>query len=962
MRKLLRFSALLFALVLSGTSILAQSVTLRGIVKASSGETISSVSVTVKDGSGGSYTDADGAFRLTVPRLPVTLVFSSIGYEPQEQTVSSPSSTISVTLVPSSTLGQEVVVSATRTPTRILESPVSVERISTVNIRNAAVPNYYDAVANLKGVDLTTSSQTFRTVSTRGFNGSGNLRLNQLVDGIDNQAPALNFAVGSIVGPVEEDVDNVELLQGASSALYGSGGTNGTLLINSKNPFKYQGLSFNIKQGINHVDGSQRTPAPYYDWSMRWAKTIGERFAFKISGQFVQVQDWQASDTRNLNRQNVFSSLKSGDRQTDPSYDGVNVFGDEASTSMSSFALAALAQGLPPIVQGLTQVYGGVTPTQAQITSAFTNPASIPVPALQAGLTQLRPFYLGQQANVFTGQTVSRTGYDEKYLVDYGAYNVKLNGALHYKITSTTEASLSAYYGIGTTVYTGADRYALRNFKIGQYKAEVKGTNWFLRGYTTQENAGDSYTATTAALYINNAWKSNADWFGQYVGTYAGNRLAGQTDAASQAAARAVADGGRLLPGTAAFNNAFNTAKSITISNGGSKFADKSALYHAEGQYDLSKYTRSVADVLIGGSFRVYHLNSKGTIFIDTAGAINVNEGGAYVQLQRKLLNDMLQITASARYDKNQNFKGRFTPRLSALVRVAPGNNIRLSYQTAYRFPSTQDVYINLLTGGSNRLIGGLPAIGEFFKFSTNPAYTSESVVAYRASVATGTPNPALLKQAQFITVQPERAVSYELGYRGLLTKRLLLDAYGYYCQYKDFIGRVAVGRGQNGAANAAVDLASPFTTNNYSFVVNTSADVNAIGWGLSLNYQTTSGFELSGNISGDQLNNAPAGVATFFNTPKVRGNIGVGKANLAKGFGFNAQWRWQDKIFWEGTFGTGPIPSFSTVDAQITYRLPLSKSSFKLGGSNILNHYYSSAFGNPQVGGIYYISFGYNL
>ena len=81
------------------------------------------------------------------------------------------------------------------------------------------------------------------------------------------------------------------------------------------------------------------------------------------------------------------------------------------------------------------------------------------------------------------------------------------------------------YFGTGTIVYTGADRYALKNLKMGQYKLEVKSTNWFLRAYTTQENSGDSYTATTAAYLYKSAWKSDQTWFQQYSGTYAAARL-----------------------------------------------------------------------------------------------------------------------------------------------------------------------------------------------------------------------------------------------------------------------------------------------------------------------------------------------------------------------------------------------------------------------------------------------------
>jgi outer membrane receptor protein involved in Fe transport len=497
---------------------------------------------------------------------------------------------------------------------------------------------------------------------------------------------------------------------------------------------------------------------------------------------------------------------------------------------------------------------------------------------------------------------------------------------------------------------------------MGQYKAELKAKNWFLRAYTVQENSGDAYTATTSALFINRAWKPDADWFATYTGNYAGARLQNQSSEVAHALARAAADKGRFLPGTPEFNTAFTNAKNTSINKGGAKFEDATDLYHFEGQYNFSEAVKFV-DLLVGASYQVYRLNSHGTIFADTTGPINIHEFGSYVQVQKWLFNNVLKLTGSVRYDKSQNFNGRFTPRGTALIKVAENNSIRLSFQTAYRFPATQDQYINLLTGGANRLIGGLPEFNNYFRFNINPAFTSESIVAYRQSIASGSTNPALLKQAQFKKIQPETMNSYEVGYRGLLTKSLLVDVYGYYSRYKDFIGRVAVGRGKSEVvANAPSELASAFTTDNYSFVVNTANRVNAIGWGLSVNYQFGKSFEVNANVSSDQLSNVPENIVTFFNTPKFRYNIGLGNQNLGNGIGFNVIYRWQDQVKWEGTFGTGEIDAYGTLDAQVSYKFPKSKSLIKLGASNLLNKYYRSAFGNPDVGGLYYISFGYNV
>ncbi len=1002
MRLRLRCFAILALSCLLAVSGYAQTVTITGAVtNKNTGEGVPAVSVTIKGSTSGVFTDDKGNFRLTTSQKPpFTLVFSSVGYEDQEASVTATGQAINIGLVPSYKLGEEIVISASRVAERILESPVTIERVSSTTIRNAPAPNYYDVIANLKGVDITTSSLNFKTVSTRGFNGSGNLRFNQLVDGMDNQAPGLNFAVGSVIGLTELDVDNMELLVGASSALYGSGGMNGTLLINSKSPFKYQGLSFQVKQGVNHVDRAQRTPAPFYDWSLRWGKKISDKLAFKIGGQLIQAQDWQANDLSNLQRNNVLSSLKAGNRTTDPNYDGVNVFGDEASASMQAFAQAVRAQ----VAQQLGANYNTYNTTLNTMISAGMTPAQIATTLGAtpfAGLNQFLPFLIPTHTsattnayrNTFTGATggsfVSRTGYNERDLVDYNTYNVRLNGGLYYKLTETIEASLTGFWGMGTTVYTGADRYSLKNLKMGQYKLEFKGKNWLVKGYTTQENSGDSYTATTAAVAVNNAWKSNQTWFQQYTGTYGAARLGlipnpatpgtflpAFADAQSHATARGQAEAGRFLPGTTQFNTAFNNAINTPISKGGAKFADKSDMYHVEGQLSLTPYLNNVVEVLVGGHFRNYVLNSQGTIFADTAGTIGINEFGGYLQLQKKLLNDKLKLTGSMRYDKNENFDGRFTPRLSAVIEVAKDNNIRLSYQTAYRFPSNQDQWINLQTPAS-RLIGGLPEFNTFFNFGGSPAYTAESLVAYRnaftAAVNAGQTTTAAIATAStqlavspFSNLKPESVQSYEIGYRGLmLNQRLMIDVYGYYSKYEDFLGRVAVGRGASASTNPAVSLAellSPFTTTNYSFITNTTTPVKAMGWGIGGEYRIYKGYTVNGNVSSDKLRDVPANFVTFFNTPELRFNLGLSNTNVYKGLGFNVLYRWQDNVMWEGTFGSAEIPAYGVFDGMISYNFPKTKNLLKIGASNVFNNYYRSAFGNPSVGGLYYVSFGYNV
>lgn len=955
-----RLCFILVGTLLSITAFAQTNVTISGNVKSSeTKEPVSAVSIIIKGTGEGTYTDDRGNFKITTSqKLPLTLIFSSIGFASQEAVVRNASQSINITFNPSMALGQEVVVSATRTPQRILESPVTIERVSTADIRNTAATNYYDIIGTMKGVDLVTSSLNFKTPSTRGFNASGNLRLNQLVDGMDNQAPGLNFSVGSMIGPTELDVDNMELLGGASSALYGPGGMNGTLLINSKNPFKYQGLSVQVKEGVMHIADDARKASAYNDFSFRYAKALSEKFAFKIGGQYIYAKDWVAQNYSNFDRGTnpAKGNVKAGDRTTDPNYNGVNVYGDETSLDLRG--------STTPFLQG---VIAASSPAQQQQLAAILAP------------------YLTSPLSV------SRTGYKEADIIDPTTKNLRISGGLFYKLTPGIEASLSANWGSGTTVYTGSDRYNLKDFTMAQYKLELRHKNWFVRAYTTQEDAGKSFNATVTTQLYNEGWKrsynpanATGSWYPQYAAVFATGAAttyqqafaaamgAGQSQQQAAATAQSVmlsntmayhnaarnfADQGRPEAGSAQFNRIFDSVAARPISNGGGLFVDKSSLYMVEGQYNLTDIVK-VAEVLVGANFKQYVLNSQGTIFADTAGRIKINEVGAYALVSKKLFNDVLKLTASGRYDKNSNFKGRFTPRFSAVITVAKDNNIRLSYQTAYRFPSTQNQWINLGVGGGVRLIGGLPQLRDFYHFNTNPVYTPESAQAFGASVASGTPNPGLLKQQTFGEYKPETATSYEAGYKTLIAGKLLIDAYGYYTEYKNFIGRVAVVQSSNGSITG---LANP---NIFSVSSNSTEKVNTYGWGLSAEYLLPNNFSVNANVYSDEITNVPANFVTYYNTPKYRTNIGLSNTGFLykKRVGFTIQYRYQEKFYYQNDFTTGNVPAFSTFDAQLNYKFPQIKSMIKIGGTNITNHYYISAFGSPSIGAIYYASFAYNI
>lgn len=975
----------LVLLVSLGTTIALAQTTISGTVTdAQTKETLVGVNIIVKGKVIGTITDLSGKFTLNVNQdPPFTLVFSMVGFNSKEVEVSGGMTNLSVELAESSILGQEVVISASRVEESIMKSPVSVEKMDIIAIREVPQASFYDALNNMKGVEMSTQSLTFKSFNTRGFNANGNVRTVQMIDGMDNQAPGLNFSVGNIVGISELDLESVELLPGASSALYGPNAINGILLMTSKNPFQYQGLSANVRTGLMHESGRSQPGTGFYDFSARYAKAFSDKVAFKMNVGYLRADDWQANDFRDQSLANGFGF--DGNRGTNPGYNGVNIYGDESTQNMFTVGQSLVQAGLLP------QAALGIIP-QTQ---------------------------------------VSRTGYAERDLADYNTKSLKLNAALHWRLNDRVEAIFQGNYGFGTTVYTGADRYSIANFNMGQYKAELRGANWFLRAYTTQERSGDAFVVGIAANAINEAWKPSETWFGQYVGAFAQAKLTGATDQAAHTAARGVADQGRFQPGSPEFQQALAATTSTPIPGQfqtpprriGSQFVDKTNLYHLEGSYQLTDITW--ADFVVGANYRIYALNSEKTLFaVDENGdEFRINEYGGYIQGAKRLFDDKFKLTASVRYDKNENFDGQWSPRVSGVYSIN-NHNFRGSYQTGFRIPSTQDQYIDLVTPQA-RLLGGLQFFRDRYNFNANPVYSLATVTAFGNAFLDSTRDPAIQQLAlaeaqrradeairngqlpnnpqaiqafiaaavpqlvpvfaaqanqdklttfQLTQFRPEKVKSFEIGYKGLYSNRLLIDAYAYFNRFENFIGGQVLIQDrnpnpQNPASALGINLLSANTRNVYSIPVNRTEIIKSWGWALGADYKLPKNYSIGGNVSFNTLSNldelAETGFQPAFNTPEYRYVINFANREFVKNLGFAFSYRWQGEFVWQSSFVAPAVssqqlsvmPAFGTFDAQFSYKLKSLKSIIKVGGTNLFNDGYRQAWGNPTVGSMYFVS-----
>ena len=962
-----KFNKNFLALVLAlgcWTMALAQTTLTGSISDAENKDVLVGATIAVKGTINGTSTDANGKFSLKITTLPVVLVVSNVGYETMEVNVTK-ADVGTIALKEAASLMSELTVSGNRVEEKITKAPVTVEKITARQLQLTPAFDQYSALQNLKGVDLLTQSLTFKSVNLRGFGANNNNRFVQLVDGMDNRSPGLGFGFGSSAGVSDIDIESIEVLPGASSALYGPDALQGLMLTKTKSPFDYQGLSAQVKVGVNNIGKTGMSATPYTDVSVRYAKAFNNKFALKVNVQAIRGTDFIADDysdryhrgrdnffTRDAARGNVATGVgypAENDPNKNLQYDGVNIYGDDFNVSgyryPATFANAALANKL-----------------------------------------------------------VTRTGYKEIDLIgeEGKVFSNRANVSLHYKLTDKIEASVGWYYGAGNFIQTAGFRQYFPNYNRQQIKLEVKGDNFFVRAYTTQQKAEGWGVGQTAAS-INNAWKpmgsATTGWAKDFADAFTAN-------GGNIGDARTAADAGRILPGSTQFN-AIRDALANTWTNetttipglgtvGGRRFRDNSQMYHYEGMYNFKNEIKFM-ELIGGASLRQYLLESGGTSFprivVDPAATVktykeySVQEYGAYLQASKEVkLSEMLSVkpTVAVRYDKNEYFKGGFTPRISAVVNAGQ-HNFRASWQSAFRNPSPAQLFVAPAAGLSGE-VGGSTIAAEAANLYKNPVYLENDVNDYVAGRITE--DQLKLKAYDPTRFTTEKIQTWEVGYKTLINNKLYVDAFYFSSVYSDFIA--AQNMRQPNTVGQIADVKSATTSRALQVNFNNYNQIYVTGYGIGVDYAIGNGFNVGANYAnqvgritlkdaqqvtlknkaGEEITKrrmsdpdvADAG-RNFFISPENRYNITLSNAKLTKNLGFSMAYRWTDRMWVEQGTTAGDIwlPSWQTLDVSVMYKLPQYKTTVKLGANNIANKYYSQGYGLAQIGAMYYISLNFD-
>ena len=817
----------------------------------------------------------------------------------------------------------EVVISVSKRDESILKSPLSIENVNNQFLKQSAGTTFFDALENVKGVQMITASLGFKIINTRGFTNTTNVRFTQLVDGIDNQAPHLGTPIGNAMGPSDLDIDRVEIMPGTASALYGLNAVNGLANFITKNPFNSIGLTFQQKIGVNHIGSDSSSPKIFSESSFRIAEKLSKKIAFKINGTFTKADDWIANDRTDLNS-NANSGVGITGGINNPGYDPVNGYGNESSN------------------RRILTLHG-------------------------------------------KRYVVARTGYMEQDVTDYDVQNVKTDLGLHYQLTPRAIISYTYRYAEIDNVYQRANRFALKDYILQQHSIDFKNNIFQFKAFITSENTGESYNLRSAAENLDRRFKSDNNWYSDFATAF-NNAMAtpGTEPIQALSQARLVADQGRLQPDTEEFNRALKELSAINNWDFGAALRVKDKLIHGEAQADLIKILgdwiekKNGLDILMGVDYQSYIINPDGNYFInptenDIFETFTYGKSGGFVQTSKSLLKGKIKLSATLRVDKNDYFKTKFNPRISGVITPWNNQSIRMSFQSGSRFPSIFEGFSNVNSGGVRR-VGGLKVMsnGVF-----ENAYLRSSIDKFQTAVTSDFNNGMTLDDAieqekglliknYYTYLKPEHITSFEIGYKALFFKRRLkTDLDFYFNKYNNFIAQVEMN-----VPNTTMTDSIPYYLNDrtkqtrYRIYTNSQSIVYNFGASFGLSYLLGEYYNISANISYSELNRTDKsdGFEDGFNTPKWITNISFGGERIFKKIDFIITYKYQSSFYWRSFLVNGEVKAYGTIDAQASYDFMKSKFNVKLGATNVLNSYYNSFLGGPSIGGLYYTTVSYRL
>jgi outer membrane receptor for ferrienterochelin and colicins len=284
-----------------GLMVQAQTGTITGKVTDESGEAMVGASVVVESTSEGAFTDLDGNYSLEVSPGTYTIIATYIGYsEAREEATVSAGGTVSLNFtLKEGTLLDVVVVSGSKRPEKLTESPATIETVFAREIEEYA-GNPGELIARQKGVDYFRAGLAVTGFNVRGFNSNFNSKNLQVTDGRLSTLVATGLPFGPLNTTIKEDIERYEIILGPNATLYGPNAHNGLLNTITKDPRRYQGTTLASNIGVTGSgDG-------FYSFRARHAQVLSDKFAFKVTGEYTTGTEFEWADSVFIDRVGAF--------------------------------------------------------------------------------------------------------------------------------------------------------------------------------------------------------------------------------------------------------------------------------------------------------------------------------------------------------------------------------------------------------------------------------------------------------------------------------------------------------------------------------------------------------------------------------------------------------------------------------------------------------------------------------
>lgn len=181
---------------------------------------------------------------------------------------------------------EEIVITASRAPEKVIDAPASVSVIGREEIESRPALTPTDHLRATPGVDIIKGGLVQANIAARGFNGAFSGSLLMLQDNRFATVPSLRVNVPFLLTSTNEDIERIEVVLGPAAALYGPGSANGVLHVITKSPFTSQGTSLTLDVG----ERATRRGA------IRHAGTVGDRFGYKLSFEKMSGNEWEFVD------------------------------------------------------------------------------------------------------------------------------------------------------------------------------------------------------------------------------------------------------------------------------------------------------------------------------------------------------------------------------------------------------------------------------------------------------------------------------------------------------------------------------------------------------------------------------------------------------------------------------------------------------------------------------------------